>query len=57
MSHISRRAFMAASSALAGSLLMSGLARGQSTSESAFLQAEVDSGALPPVADRLAARP
>lgn len=57
MSHISRRAFMAASSALAGSLLMSGLARGQSTSESAFLQAEVESGALPPVADRLPVNP
>ena len=57
MTNISRRAFIAASSAFAGSILMSGLARGQSTSESAFLQAEVDSGALPPVADRLPGNP
>ena len=48
---ISRRAFIAASSAFAGTLAFTGFARAQ-TKESAFLQAQVDGGTLPPVAER-----
>jgi peptide/nickel transport system substrate-binding protein len=56
MGHISRRAFIAASSAFAGTLAFTGLARAQ-TKESAFLQSQVDSGALPAVAERLPVNP
>jgi len=54
---ISRRAFIAATSAFAGVMAMPILARAAEVKESAFLQSEVDSGALPPVADRLPANP
>jgi peptide/nickel transport system substrate-binding protein len=56
MGHISRRAFIAASSALAGTLALTGLARAQSK-ESAFLQSQVDGGTLPGVAERLPVNP
>lgn len=56
MGHISRRAFIAASTAFAGTLALTGLARAQSK-ESAFLQADVDAGKLPAVADRLPVNP
>ncbi len=54
---ISRRAFIAASSAFAGVMAMPILARAAEVKESAFVQADVDSGALPPVADRLPENP
>jgi peptide/nickel transport system substrate-binding protein len=57
MVRISRRAFVAASSAFVGTLGLPIWARGQETPESAFLQAEVDAGNLPPVADRLPTNP
>lgn len=53
---ISRRAFIAATSAFAGTLALTGLARAQ-TKESAFLQADVDAGKVPGVAERLPANP
>jgi peptide/nickel transport system substrate-binding protein len=56
MNGISRRAFIIASSAFAGAALMSG-AYAQDIKESASLQAQVDSGALPPVAERLPENP
>jgi peptide/nickel transport system substrate-binding protein len=56
MGHISRRAFIAASSAFAGTLALTGLARAQSK-ESAFLQSQVDGGTLPAVAERLPVNP
>ena len=54
---ISRRAFIAASSAFAGVMAMPILARAAEVKESAYLQSEVDSGALPPVAERLPENP
>ncbi|MDF2797677.1 MAG: transporter substrate-binding protein [Devosia sp.] len=57
MVSISRRAFILASSALAGAAAMPGWAWAQTTGESAFLKARVDSGELPPVAERLPANP
>jgi peptide/nickel transport system substrate-binding protein len=57
MVRISRRAFVAASSALVGTLALPVWARAQETPESAFLQAEVDAGNLPPVAERLPTNP
>jgi peptide/nickel transport system substrate-binding protein len=57
MNGISRRAFLAASSAFAGALAVAPQVLAQAVKESAFLQAAVDSGALPPVAERLPANP
>lgn len=54
MGNISRRAFILAGSALGGTLALPTWLRAQ---ESSFLQSQVDSGALPPVADRLPANP
>src|SRR5687768_16503522 len=54
---ISRRAFMAASSAFAGALALPIWARAAEVKESTFLQAEVDKGELPAVADRRPANP
>ena len=57
MNGISRRAFLVASTALAGTALLSKGAFAQDYKESAFLQAQVESGALPPVAERLPENP
>jgi peptide/nickel transport system substrate-binding protein len=57
MNGISRRAFLAASTALAGTAFLTRGAFAQDYKESALLQAQVDSGALPPVAERLPANP
>ena len=57
MNGISRRAFLVASTALAGTALLSKGAFAQDYKESAFLQAQVDSGTLPPVAERLPENP
>ncbi|SMQ85484.1 peptide/nickel transport system substrate-binding protein [Devosia lucknowensis] len=57
MHRISRRAFIAGSAALSGAIMFSGTARGQGVAESAFLESEVSSGALPPVAERLPVNP
>ena len=55
---ISRRAFIAATSAFAGTLALPGLARARKSQKSRHrLQAEVDGGTLPPVAERLPANP
>ncbi|MDP2782231.1 ABC transporter substrate-binding protein [Devosia sp.] len=54
MGRISRRAFIAASSAFAGTLAVSSWVRAQ---ESAFLKPQVEAGTLPPVADRLPTNP
>lgn len=54
MGRISRRAFIAASSAFAGALAVSSWVRAQ---ESAFLKPQVEAGTLPPVADRLPTNP
>lgn len=53
---ISRRTFLAATGALAGTALLPTWALGE-TPESAYLQSRVDAGDLPPVADRLPANP
>jgi peptide/nickel transport system substrate-binding protein len=53
MVKMNRRTFVAASSAFAGALALPGLVRAQDYKESAFLQSQVDGGALPPVAERL----
>jgi peptide/nickel transport system substrate-binding protein len=57
MHGISRRAFLVASTAFAGSVVLARAAFAQEYKESAFLQAQVDSGALPPVAQRLPETP
>jgi peptide/nickel transport system substrate-binding protein len=57
MSTISRRTFLVASAAATGVGLMPGWVRAQTTAESAFLQADVDAGTLPPVAERLPVNP
>lgn len=57
MVRLSRRAFIAASSALAGTLTLPKFVGAADIRESAFLKDKVDSGALPPVAERLPASP
>lgn len=57
MSTISRRTFITATAAATGVGLLPRWAYGQATPESAFLQAEVDAGNLPPVAERLPVNP
>jgi peptide/nickel transport system substrate-binding protein len=57
MNSISRRAFLVASSAFAGAAVLAPHALAQSPSESPSLQPRVDSGELPPVADRLPENP
>jgi peptide/nickel transport system substrate-binding protein len=57
MNGISRRAFLAASTALAGTAILARGAFAQEYKESAFLQAQVDGGSLPPVAERLPENP
>ena len=57
MNGISRRAFLAASTAFAGAVAIAPNVLAQDLKESASLQAQVDSGALPPVADRLPENP
>ncbi|MGV3574907.1 MAG: ABC transporter substrate-binding protein [Devosia sp.] len=57
MPTISRRSFLAATTALGGTALLPRWAYAQATPESAFLQAEVDAGNLPPVAERLPVNP
>lgn len=54
---ISRRAFIAASSAFAGAMALPIWVQAAEAKESAFLQADVDAGKLPKVADRLPANP
>ena len=54
---ISRRAFIAASSAFAGAMALPIWTQAAQAKESAFLQADVDAGKLPPVAERLPANP
>lgn len=54
---ISRRAFIAATSAFAGAVALPIWARAAEVKESAFLQGHVDSGALPAAADRLPVNP
>lgn len=54
MGNISRRAFIVASSAFAGALAVPSWVLAQ---ESAFLQAQVDGGTLPPVAERMPTNP
>jgi peptide/nickel transport system substrate-binding protein len=54
MVSISRRAFIVASSAFAGALAVPSWVQAQ---ESALLQAQVDAGTLPPVAERLPTNP
>jgi peptide/nickel transport system substrate-binding protein len=56
MNGISRRAFLVASSAFAGTALVAP-AFAQAPVESPSLQAQVDSGALPPIAERLPENP
>jgi peptide/nickel transport system substrate-binding protein len=57
MVRLSRRAFIAASSAVAGTLVLPKIADAQDAKESAYLKDRVDSGALPPVAERLPQNP
>jgi peptide/nickel transport system substrate-binding protein len=57
MNRISRRAFVAATTTVVGALTLPGLLRAQAIAESPSLQAQVDSGTLPPVADRLPENP
>ncbi|WDR02864.1 ABC transporter substrate-binding protein [Devosia algicola] len=57
MVRISRRAFVAASSAFVGALAIPSFVRAQDIKESTSLQADVDSGALPPIAERLPENP
>ncbi|MGK9169304.1 ABC transporter substrate-binding protein [Inquilinus limosus] len=57
MVRLSRRAFIAASSAVAGSLALPRFVRAADLKESAFLKGQVDAGTLPPVAQRLPANP
>ena len=56
MHGISRRAFLAASTAFAGTAFVTH-AFAQEPKESAALQAQVDGGTLPPVAERLPENP
>lgn len=57
MVRMSRRAFVAATSALAGTLALPNILRAQEFKESSSLQAQVDSGELPPIAERLPVNP
>jgi peptide/nickel transport system substrate-binding protein len=57
MNSISRRAFLAASSAFAGAAVVAPRALAQTPKEATSLQAQVDSGALPPIAERLPENP
>ena len=57
MSNISRRTVLVASAAAGSAAMLPTWALAQGTPESPFLQAEVDAGTLPPVADRLPANP
>jgi peptide/nickel transport system substrate-binding protein len=57
MNGISRRAFLAASSAFAGAMVIAPRVLAQDYKESAFLKAQVDAGTLPPVAERLPETP
>ena len=57
MVRMSRRAFVAASSAFVGAMAVPGLIRAQEAVESPSLQAQVDSGALPPIDQRLPENP
>src|SRR5690606_35968422 len=57
MNGISRRSFIAASTAFAGTLAVAPRVFAQTPKESPFLQAQVDSGALPPVNERLPENP
>ncbi|MFC3703564.1 ABC transporter substrate-binding protein [Devosia honganensis] len=57
MVRINRRKFVLAGSAVAGSFMLPGWAWAQSTPESGFLQAQVDAGTLPGVAERLPVNP
>ena len=58
MVKISRRAFLAASSAFTGAMALSTFRiAAAEAKESAFLQADIDAGKLPPVAERLPANP
>lgn len=56
MSTISRRAFLAATGAVVGTVMLPRWAAAQ-TPESAYLQSRVDAGELPAVAERLPANP
>jgi peptide/nickel transport system substrate-binding protein len=57
MNGISRRAFLAASTAFAGAMVIAPRVLAQDYKESASLQAAVDAGTLPPVAERLPENP
>lgn len=57
MIRLSRRAFMAAGSALAGTLALPRFVRAADVKDSEFLKQQVDSGALPPVGERLPENP
>src|SRR5688572_9832613 len=57
MNGISRRAFLVASTALAATAILTKGAFAQEVKESAYLKPQVDSGALPPVAERLPENP
>src|SRR5262245_45204555 len=57
MVKLSRRAFIAATSATAASLALPGIGRAVDIKESAFLKDQVAGGKLPPVAQRLPANP
>jgi peptide/nickel transport system substrate-binding protein len=58
MKDLSRRAFLASTSALAGAMVVFGLpVRAQAPKESTALQAQVDAGELPPINERLPENP
>src|SRR5688500_11775145 len=57
MDDISRRAFLAASTAFLGTAMLAKGAFAQDYQESASLKAQVDGGTLPPVAKRLPEKP
>ena len=58
MTDLSRRAFLASTTALAGTLAVFGLpARAATPKESTSLQAQVDAGELPPINERLPENP
>lgn len=57
MSTISRRSFLAATAAMGSAAMLPHWAYAQAAPESAFLQADVDAGTLPPVAERLPVNP
>lgn len=57
MTEISRRAFIAASSAFAGAMVIGRGVLAADPKESAYFQAQVDSGELPPISERLPVNP